>query len=181
MNPGNKEILMWSAFLAGDKDGFAQLYHFHYNALEAYAQKLLADTGLVQECIQDLFVKLWNNRANLQKTASPRHYLLKALRHIIFNKVKAGQRIKSIGGIEDFDSFLLVVKEPDHAEWEFSHDLQASINKLTPRQKEIIYLYFVEDCSYEEIAEILLMTRKATYKLLYRAVENLRTTKIFIK
>ena len=49
------------------------------------------------------------------------------------------------------------------------------IKKLTPRQREAIFFKFYENMSYEEISNILGITTKATYKLIARAITELRS------
>ena len=52
--------------------------------------------------------------------------------------------------------------------------LKKSIEKLTSRQKEAIYLRFNEELDYTEIAELLEMSIEASRNLIYRAVKELR-------
>lgn len=49
-------------------------------------------------------------------------------------------------------------------EKKISEQLQLTISKLTARQKEAIFLRFYEQLSYEEIAEVMGITVKASYK-----------------
>jgi len=49
-----------------------------------------------------------------------------------------------------------------------------ALNQLTPRQKEVIYLRYFEELDYEEIATIMDITIKATYKLRARGLDILR-------
>ncbi|MNY66103.1 RNA polymerase sigma factor [compost metagenome] len=50
-----------------------------------------------------------------------------------------------------------------------------ALQKLTDRQREVIYLRYYEEFSYPEIAEIMGLTLKGTYKLMGRAIETLRS------
>ena len=45
---------------------------------------------------------------------------------------------------------------------------------MTPRQKEIIYLRFLHQKEYEEIAQIMDMSEQAARNLTYRAMEKIR-------
>lgn len=45
---------------------------------------------------------------------------------------------------------------------------------MTTRQREVIHLRFFEELPYDEIAEIMGLSTKDTYKLYYRALESLR-------
>jgi RNA polymerase sigma factor (sigma-70 family) len=49
-----------------------------------------------------------------------------------------------------------------------------ALNQLTARQKEVIYLRYFEEMEYEEIAGIMNITVKATYKLTARGLDALR-------
>ena len=52
--------------------------------------------------------------------------------------------------------------------------LQNAINELTPRQREAIFLRFYEGLSYEEVAEVLNISVKATYKIMARSLASLK-------
>ena len=49
------------------------------------------------------------------------------------------------------------------------------LGSLSTQQREMIYLKFYEDFSYEQIADIMGITVKSSYKLLYKALDKLRT------
>jgi RNA polymerase sigma factor (sigma-70 family) len=53
-------------------------------------------------------------------------------------------------------------------------NLKAALNNLTERQKEAIYFKYYENLEYEQIARILNISTKATYKLVARAIAELR-------
>jgi RNA polymerase sigma factor (sigma-70 family) len=49
-----------------------------------------------------------------------------------------------------------------------------AIENLTPRQREVIFLRFYEGMSYENVATVLDITTKATYKIVARALVHLK-------
>ena len=52
--------------------------------------------------------------------------------------------------------------------------MQNALDQLTPRQREAIFLKYQEGFSYPEIAEMMTLTQKATYKLVGRGIGVLR-------
>jgi RNA polymerase sigma factor (sigma-70 family) len=54
--------------------------------------------------------------------------------------------------------------------------LTDALSQLTTRQREAVYLKFYERLTYEEIAEMMSLTVKSTYKLIARSIEMLRKT-----
>lgn len=170
--------VLWQSFKEGDKDSFQAIYFQHFAHLYEYGLRLASDRELVKDCIQDLFVKLWNNKSNLGRVTAIRSYLLVSLRTTVYNKLQQRNRIVS-GEINDTYLFEMVFsaesdlikKETRSAQ---TKTLIEALNQLTPRQKEVIYLRYFEELDYEEIAAIMGITIKATYKLSARGLEALR-------
>ena len=52
--------------------------------------------------------------------------------------------------------------------------IQTLLNKLPPRQKEVLYLLFYQDMSYEEIATVMRMNNQSARNLVHRAMKLLR-------
>ena len=48
------------------------------------------------------------------------------------------------------------------------------LDKLPPRQREIIYLKFYKDLSYEEIAVLTSLKVRTVYNTVYQALESMR-------
>jgi len=171
--------LLWTAFKKGDKPSFERLFNNYYPALINYGHKFTQDKFIIEESVQDLFVKLWNNRISLGDPQMVKHYLYKAFRTVIFRK----RQQKSSHSAELLDderyefSFELASDQilvNDERDEEVRTTIQAALLVLTSRQREAVYLRFYEDMSYEQIAEVLEMNIGGTYKLIYRALDRLK-------
>lgn len=71
------EVLDIDAFRTGDRMAFARLYKDNIHHLIRYGYKITSNRNLIQDCTQDLFVELWENREHLGDIRSLRFYLLK--------------------------------------------------------------------------------------------------------
>lgn len=60
-----------------------QLYDKHIDNLFMFGTKFTADRELIKDCIQDVFVKLFNKRAQLDKVNNIESYLYVSLRNRI--------------------------------------------------------------------------------------------------
>lgn len=163
---------LWTHFKDGDKKAFEAIYHQHYSTLINYGLRIKQDHHLVEEAIQDLFVKLWQNRANLNLPASIKHYLLKSLRNQIYNKLSVAQKELYVGDENDILKFEFHIPK-DHSDYA-QQLMKRLMEDLTERQKEAVYLYYQEELSYQEIADFLKIKIGGTYKLLYRAVDKMK-------
>jgi len=168
-----EELEVWAQFKNGDKRAFEAIYHRHYGALVNYGLRLKQDVNFVEEAVQDLFVKLWQNRDNLNRPASLKHYLLKSLRNIIYNKLNAVSREFYVGDETDMLGFEFHIPR-DSADYH-QQLLKKLMAELTDRQKEAVYLFYQEELSYQEISDVLKIKIGGTYKLIYRALEKMKS------
>ncbi|MCD0489831.1 RNA polymerase sigma factor [Pedobacter sp. MC2016-14] len=176
MNANLGESYIWDCFVNGDQRSFEQLYHLHYQSLTDYAVKFGHDDTFIEEVVQDLFVKLWKNRASLTKPNSIRYYLVRSLRNLIYNKLQVRSKELYIGGEAELLAFELKVNSLGAKDGlEHWDDLaKRLLADLTDRQKEAVYLLYVEDFSYQEIADLLKIQIGGTYKLIYRAISRIK-------
>ena len=124
-------------------------------------------------------MRLWTTRSNLGNPDSVKNYLYKSLRNTLLRKIKTEEKYAGIGTEEYPSGFEVSYNDKAGLaleEKEFRQKVKAIINTLPPRQKEIIYLRFYEELSYDEIADIMSISTNSAYKLLYKALDNLQYT-----
>lgn len=170
---------LWQAFLSDDKDAFACLFDRYSDAMYAYGRKITADSELVKDTIQDVFVKLYNNRANLNHTESIKGYLFVALKRSLINQFH-NRLMLSIEEESDVQFEIELIAHKSFEEEDSSYDeeqkflLQKALQELTPRQREAIYLYYIQEIPLSEIPSLLGMNYQSTRNLLHRAMIKLR-------
>jgi RNA polymerase sigma factor (sigma-70 family) len=140
--------------------------------------RMTQDEDAVKDCLQNLFLSIWVTHSTLRTVKNLRSYLISSLRNEILSYRTSEGRIQKVelGNHEIFDLQFTVeaefIKKEDHSEK--SQKLSEAMNKLTARQKEIVYLRYFEGLEYEEISQIMDISMKGTYKLIARALEALR-------
>lgn len=169
------EFDLWRSFQTGDRAAFECLYDNHIQQLIAYGGRITSDRNLVQDCIQDLFVELWESREKLAPARSIEHYLLKALRYKIVRQLQRNrsealeetqfpvQYENAESRLLNFETTLLNAKQ-----------LKAALDQLPKRQKEAIYLRYFQELSNEEVAQIMGVNYQSACKFIYTALKTLR-------
>ena len=144
-----------------------------------YGLRFQADDEEVKDCIQELFITIWERRESLGPTTSIRNYLLASLRRLILKRMKHQPAHVGL----DADTFDVQVELPleatlilDQSTTEKIELLHQSMEKLPERQKEAVYLKYCGDQSLTEIAAIMGITTRAVYKLIYKALDTLNAT-----
>lgn len=165
----------WLQIGRGDQTAYARAYRFFYSRFYNYGCKFTGDEYLLEDAIQETLLEIWNQRHRLPSLAHPSTYFYASFRYILFQKLKAQRRLVSGSELPVEPAFatdqILVSREADEA---LKAQLQQALQSLTPRQREAIFLRFYEGLSYEEVAAVLKITVKATYKIMARALQQLR-------
>ena len=169
---------LWEAFKGGNEEAFKYIYDTKVFALYSYGHRITSDNGLVEDCIQDLFADLWEKKDRLSSTNSIKFYLFKALRRRLLRRLTQESRTKTDTFPEDFQITLsqearLIAQQVSKARLE---RLSQAMEKLSKRQKEIIYLKYYENLSFEEISATMAISVEATYNTLYKAMKSLRNS-----
>ncbi len=170
---------LWNNFLSGDCQALDRLVKNHYNLLYQYGCRFTRDTGLVKDCIQDLFLYLWHKRAAISPTPSVQNYLVKSLRRRLQRALsKTNHSIMPGSGMMEFMAGNESPPETDIVAKEQSAELARCIGKgiasLSKRQQEIIHLRFFLNADAAQIADIMQLSRQSVYNLLHEAIYQLR-------
>lgn len=151
---------LWKAFLDGRQKALGVLFLKYYTRLFQYGVKLVGSEDLVKDGIQELFLKLWNNRENIEPARSIEFYLLFSLRRILLEHKKRSNALQlrnqsfmqmvslSQRSAED----KIVRKETEAERYE---KFQKAVTTLTARQKEVLYLRLHHGMTNKEISKIL--------------------------
>ena len=135
------------------------------------------DSELIDDIIQELFVKLYTRPQLIKDFSTIQAFLYAAVRNAFVNHEKQRKKYLYLDEFENFELPYFVENTQIEDEEELKalkEKIHRIINSLTPRQKEIIYLRFLHQKEYEEIARIMDMSEQAARNLTYRAMEKIR-------
>ena len=156
---------------------FIALYKFYYQDLYAYGVSLGFNTEDVKDAIQEVYLKLYFNERLCIDEKKIKFYLLRSVRNQLIDWERTKKDTSSIE--EEERSFKLSVSvEENFISDEEDLLLKKRVNRildlLTDHQREIVYLHFIEEMPYEEIAVMLDMKIQKVRGQVFKAMEKLR-------
>lgn len=176
LNDQTRIIDLWVQFWDGNEMAFSQLYCLCFDDLLAYGRRVGGDNEMVEDLIQDLFLKLYQKKIILEDNTKLRSFLFRALKNLIYNQLLRNAKLQSL---PDYDfAFDLDYTIDEQLAWMHDQGLSDEVHHilkgLTGRQKEIIYLRFIHEMSFEEISEIMKINIQSARNLLFRSMEKIR-------
>lgn len=173
------DALLWQALKRSEKAAFEILLKKYYTVVLNYGVRFYRDKEFVKDCVQDLFVEIWNRREYLSDVISVKSYLLQSLRKNIIRestRLKWFREADKISEEQDFNvefdiETYLISRELEN---ESLQKLRSELDNLTKRQREAIFLRFTQDLSYEEIANIMDINYRSVVNLIHEAIKAIR-------
>lgn len=157
-------------------EDYRNLYTRYYTKLYNYGRKFTTDITLIEDSIQDIFLSYWKRKDTHQPEAL-NSYLFSAFRYSLFKKINRERRHIALLDEQEEPDFGVghFISHPDTTP-DMERQIQAALRQLTGRQREALFLRFYEGLSYEEIAVVMNISVKASYKLMARGLLQLKNT-----
>lgn len=172
---------IWNQFIInGNEDALSHIYADNYDLLFDYGLRFTTNVHIVEDAIQDMYINLIKYRKNIGQVKNVTGYLVCGFRRQLFLDLNKQKRMISTEQMPD--GFFDYYKSPDSdsndkEEKEILHSTIAEcVNKLTDKQKEIIYLRFEQEIAYEDIAAILNISVESCYKSIYRSIKSIKSS-----
>ena len=174
----NSTDTLLASFQAGNMAAFSQLYDLHINILFNYGLKLTIDKELLKDCIHDIFVKLYTKKDELGTIDNLKSYLFISLKNKLCDELRK-RMYMSDTAIEDVNAVAPTDIEHDYMEEEQRKNefslVKRLLDQLSPRQREALTLYYIEEKKYEDICEIMNMNYQSVRNLMHRGLTKLRS------
>lgn len=170
---------LWKEFLNGRQEALGEVFLRYYTRLYHYGMKLMHSENMVKDGIQELFLKLWNNRETVDHAQCVEFYLLFSLRRILFEQKKRFEAIqkRDLNYMYINSDSLQTIEENIVAaelEGERYNNYQKAIKLLSGRQKEVLYLRLQHGLTNHEIAMLLNLSDQSIKNYMYEAIKQLR-------
>ncbi len=169
------EKAVWQFFVGGDLNAFSTLFKHFYSQLHNYGLRISNNLEITEDCLQDFFIYLYEHRESLGHVKQIRPYLFVSFRRALIKKLQKQDPIQSL---EETNSVFIFSQEEITLGEELSEQrttiLQATLNELSPREREVIYLKYYSNLKTPEIKEVMDISYQSVLNTLQKAFSKLR-------
>ena len=150
---------------------FIRVYLPLGDRLYRVAFRLLGSQAEAEDAVQDLFIKIWVQKEDLDKVNNPTAWCLILMRNLCVDRLRARTGLRSVPIID----YL-----PDEDAVELNARMEgvlAAIRDLPPKSQELLRLRLVEDLSYDEISRKTGLSETAL-RVAFHRLKNLLKKKL---
>ena len=173
-----EETLYIKRILNGETELFSFFLDRYSRPIYSLVVQIVSSPQDAEEIVQDVFIKIWEIRAELSIHTSLSAYLVRMVRNMSFNQLKAHQmKTVSIGDLEvELELHKLGLNSTFDEEL-FSSPLEIAlrqgIEQLPPQCKQIFVLNRLEGYTPQEISEQLQLSLGAVKSQIHRALQKM--------
>lgn len=159
----------------GDEAAFSFFYEQHWTVIHRFVMKYLKCEDLSNDITQDIFIRLWEGRADLPEISSLKSYLFIVARNAAFNVLKKASVQENLK-----EKIVLAAvasrntTEDDMLSLEYLNHLKRVVETLPAQTQKIFTLCREEEKSYQEVSQILGISKDAVKKHMVRSMKTLR-------
>jgi RNA polymerase sigma factor (sigma-70 family) len=175
-----EEQKLWREMLAGNVTAYKDLIDRTYDLLFHYGTKFNGDRELIKDCIQDVFLGVWEKRNALNPDIPPKPYLLASLRRRL-HRLTSRLRMDCMDYYNESDIVFDLEFSAEYQLIESENDrllalrMTEMLNELPKRQKEAVFLRFYNDMEREEIAMVMDIQPQSVSNLLQEAFKFIKS------
>jgi RNA polymerase sigma-70 factor (ECF subfamily) len=170
-NHADKELIM--KLKNHDEQAMIMLYKNYWKSLYISAYKILKNKETCEDIVQELFIKIWNNREQLTINSCIKAYLSASVRYEVFRRLRNSKNHEPIlNEIIETVADLSLYDRIEYKELQFK--ILSVVDTLPGKCREVYNLSRNELLSHKEIADKLAISTKTVRNHITRALHELR-------
>lgn len=167
-----KELLL--AIRNGDEVAFKELHDLYKEPAIRFCNSIIKDIEESENLIQEVFIKIWDKRAGINPELNFNSYLFTIIRNRVYDYLKEVKRNEFVKERYWYNIVEHQQTESDLKEERITN-IKAAINDLTEKRRRILQLNYEEGKSYEEIANMLNISKNTVKNQLVKTKQIIRT------
>ncbi|MBB6502551.1 RNA polymerase sigma factor [Pedobacter cryoconitis] len=150
-------------FIHGEEYAFTRIYKLYYQDIRSYCFKHTRSAELAEELASDVFLRLWEARANLDPDRELKPYLFTITKNVTFTwlkRVLSDQKMKSVfrerylSAQEEANQHVAITAAMDLAR------LRKIMTEIPSRRRQTFELCKIDGMTYAEAAELLSVSKE---------------------
>lgn len=172
---------------AGDADAFTEIFQSHAQALWKRAFCVMRDEGLAADALQETAIKAWRSMPSFDGKSSLETWLTRILLNTCFDELRSRKKLIPFEDIiQAKEDGLLGDQEPlvssttlGEASIVDRMDARSILDEMSAADRSVLMLFYMDDRTIAEIAEILDLSDGAVRTRLSRARSRFKS--LYIK
>ena len=157
----------------GDRNAFGQLFEHYYPIVLSFVNSMLHNKTVAKDLIQNVFMRIWANRKNLDESKRLKNYLQVAIRNEVYYYLRSEMKKKH----EDIHPEIMdhsTSSDASISAKELEKNISETLAAMPERRREIFEMSREKKLSNAKIAQRLDISTRTVEKHIENALADLR-------
>lgn len=158
-------------------EDYKRLFKLHYNGLVNFVHsRYINDWDEARDIVQSTFMKVWNQKDNIDITISEKSYLYQAAKNTALDHIRKYKSRVNVVLEDDLNKIDQIDPEvqSDARSFLIKSKIVEALKVLKPKTREIFELHKFEGLTYDEIASHMDISKRTVESNIARALVLLR-------
>jgi RNA polymerase sigma-70 factor (family 1) len=160
---------------SNNRAAFEKLFKQLYSPLVRFANEIVKDRDTAEDMVQEVFVKIWEKRHQINIETGIKPYLYMAVKNHCLNALRTEQRLVFLS--DDFSDNINISNNQTEQQSNvilIKDHISQALEKLPPRCGLIFKMSRFEEKTYQEIADSLELSLKTVENQMGKALQMMR-------
>lgn len=170
----SSEVSLIRDLKSGKEQAFREIFSRYYHRVYGYVLKISRDSNLSEEITQDVFVKIWNYRANIDEHRQFSFFIFKVAKNTLLNALKKESVHQSLSEEAVLNLVSGISPEDDYLWKQYCEILEEGLMNLPEKCRVIFEKSRFEGKSYDEIAQDLGISKNTVRLQIIKSLKIMR-------
>src|SRR5579863_2018634 len=152
-----------------DEQAFHVFYEKTARPLYCYLSRISGNVTLAEDLAQESYYRFLRASLKSSDEAYQKNYLFRIATNLTHDHWRRAPRSGPLAALDSPAAEALVSRDRTAEQVQQGSDLRRALDRLKPREREILWLAYVEGSSHKEIAEVVGLRAGSIRLLLFRA------------
>lgn len=158
----------------GSELAFTNMYNQYKNIVYSTALRITKSKIQAEEAVQDVFLKIWQNRKNLSEVNNLENYIYIISRNHLFNSIKKMARETHLISTISKNESSFTDTDNSIKDEQYNTILNQIVNQLPPQQQKVYKMAKWDGLSHQKIGENLGISTETVKKHMAQALKFIR-------
>ena len=159
----------------GDFKSYEAIFLRYYPKFHAFAKGMVKGDWAAEDLVQNVFMKLWIHREELNEALSLHNYLLVLTRNEVYNHIRLKNNFLKYRSLVPYDDVVRESVESYYNTAEITRIVEQTVEKMPDQRRRIYRLSKEDNLSNHEIADRLGLSFRTVEKHLELALKQIRS------
>jgi len=156
---------------AGERSGFEELFEMYQPRLKYYVRRLDSGSSNIDDILQDIWLTVYKKIHKLKDAQSFGVWLYRIARNKVYDGFRRKDRFVKL---PQDDEFPVSGSDEHLIDTDDTENLHLALTRLKPHHREVLTLCFIEQMSYQSIADVVGCSIGTVRSRIYYAKQSLR-------